>query len=307
MTVALSAYLGLVSEAGAPSLGLVVETDLAQAVGSQKDKVVLQATEIDLAQAVSGQKAKSILQATEVDLAQALAGSQKVKGVLQVVEADLAQPVHIPTGQSVLQVVETDLAQAVSSQKAKSIIQAVETDLAQAVGSQKAKSIIQATETDLAQVLASSQKAKSIIQVVETNLAQPLDFGTLSLVDRSVSDSRAGTSTAGVEFHLSNGGQLETEGNVDGQFWDDEWWSLLTDPIDDVYEAAWTATVSGSDPSAGASMGTYRSIVGFLVPRWILEVTGGTDTGVWTMRVREVAVPGNFAEADFTVTVTDTT
>lgn len=149
-----------------------IETDIAQAMGRLKTKVIGQAIETDVSQAMGRLKTRVIGQALETDVSQAIT-RHKTKIIGQSTETDIAQAFTVKKVKVIGQATETDVSQAISRIKTKVIGQALETDISQAFGRLKTKLLGQPSETDLAQIITPAS-AGVVGKAIETDTASIL-------------------------------------------------------------------------------------------------------------------------------------
>lgn len=126
---------------------------------------------------------------------------------------------------------------------------------------------------------------------------------TLNLNPHSASDDQV-LVPAAVSIIFGSNGQLSWSGNsVPAENPDlDEWIKeQLGFGNGGDYEVAYTVLVSGNGPTSGSVPGDYQALSSNQT--WALSVGGGgSATGVWRFRVREIADTANFVEADMTMT-----
>lgn len=124
----------------------------------------------------------------------------------------------------------------------------------------------------------------------------------LNLNAHNVLDDITPSGSASANISFQSNGQVTFTGNNSPPSPDtDEWDSNQPNGDGALYEVALTQVVSGDSPDVGPSVGVYSPLsspVG-----WSVSVTNDTHSGVWKIRVREIADPGgNFVEANQTVT-----
>ncbi|KKM04241.1 hypothetical protein LCGC14_1766200, partial [marine sediment metagenome] len=167
------------------NLGLLTETNLAQAFGKAKAKAIGLVSESELAQTLGKAKALAIGILTEADLAQAF-GRAKAKIVGLISETD--QVFVISTGGLSANLglqLEADLAQPLSKAKAKALGLNTETDLAQSLAAQKSDVLGLPLEVDSVFVM-SAAKAKALGLVSETDVPLAMSTGALIVVTNLV-------------------------------------------------------------------------------------------------------------------------
>lgn len=133
----------------------------------------------------------------------------------------------------------------------------------------------------------------------------PASSGRLKFTAKNLGDFGIGSATASISF-LQNG-SITLTGVTSSANPIDEWWSTQpqTNKGND-YEVAYTQLVSGSDgPTAGASPGTYQALT--TTRTWTGTVSSTTiRSGVWRFRVRRIADPNDYVEADVTTIIDGT-
>ena len=126
-------------------------------------------------------------------------------------------------------------------------------------------------------------------------------LGRLAMTDDTDNDSVTAPATASAGFRFdSDGGITLVSSALPGN--PREWWTAEPKTgVGNSFEVAYTTLVSGDPPNGLASpIGVY---VDLSVNRiWAATIAGGLLTGVWRFRVRRIAKPLDFVEADFTVT-----
>lgn len=130
---------------------------------------------------------------------------------------------------------------------------------------------------------------------------EPPVFTGLKLSDYFIFDEQVvGGSAAAIEFQSN--GTLTFTGNDTPAEPSDEWFDPHAGFSDgNLYEVAFTVLVSGSSPDSGAALGVYATLTSERA--WAITQGGsGTNNGVWTFRIREIADPtGNFVDATMTM------
>ncbi len=125
---------------------------------------------------------------------------------------------------------------------------------------------------------------------------------TLNLANKSITDFvLGGTSTATVTFG-SNGQLSYTASGAPSPNPDTDEWIVQQSGFGDgaLFEVAYTSLVSGTGPSSGAGLGVYQALSSNR--SWSLtRSSGGSVSGVWRFRVREIANTSNFVEADMSM------
>lgn len=123
----------------------------------------------------------------------------------------------------------------------------------------------------------------------------------LKLSDYFIFDEEVtGSAAAAIEFQSN--GTLTFTGNDTPAEPSDEWFNPHAGFSDgNLYEVAFTVLVSGSSPDSGAALGVYATLTSERA--WAITQGGsGTNNGVWTFRIREIADPtGNFVDATMTM------
>jgi hypothetical protein len=119
-------------------------------------------------------------------------------------------------------------------------------------------------------------------------------------------DIQPNPASAGITF--SPFGVITFSGNLSSPNRTTEWWS---DPVNKSIDALWEVSLftnTGTNPTfpniipAGGTLGLFLGLNTFRT--WGLNTSsaqGGTN--IWTFRVREVAVPSNFVEGAFDVSI----
>ena len=130
-----------------------------------------------------------------------------------------------------------------------------------------------------------------------------LSAATLNLNPHGITDDETIVPAAcGISFNSN--GQISYTGNtVPSPNPDTDEWVIEQTGFTDgaLYQVAYTVLVSGDGPTSGAGLGSYQTLSSNR--SWSLSVPGsGSAAGVWRFRVREIADPGNFVEADMTMT-----
>jgi hypothetical protein len=155
-------------------IGLVSETDTAQALVRRKSKAAGQPSETDTAQALVRRKRRALGQVTQADSAQPLVRAKR-RSLGLVSQTDLAQAIARRKAKALGQVTQADTAQPMVRRKAKALGIATETDSAQAVGKGKRLALGQALETDSAQTVTPVERVSVALGLAsETDSAQPL-------------------------------------------------------------------------------------------------------------------------------------
>ncbi len=154
------------------AVGLVTETDSAQAILARQLRAVGIASETSAAQAVGRRQAATLGQPVETGSAQPVVASRSIT-IGQSAEVDSAQPVARRQLGALGQSVESDAAQQFGSGGATIINPAAESDTAQPIARVLRLATGIAVETDASQPIAAAQRAQ-LGQPAEADSAQPL-------------------------------------------------------------------------------------------------------------------------------------
>lgn len=138
--------------------------------------------------------------------------------------------------------------------------------------------------------------------------ASAINQSILNLAAKTIADLETDPASAAASILFQSNGQISYVGNgAPAENPDlDEWvedQAGFSDGAD--YEVAYTTLVSGSGPVSGPALGVYNALSANRT--WSITQSGiGSSSGVWRFRVRRIANPNDFVEADMTVTATVT-